>query len=128
MKKQQIIKEIQNFIKSNQNLDDESWAWYDLPSTDELDYMVLMDWQEGYDKNEHDTFIKEGYGLNVSIRIDKGQYFKCDNPYPIANEQGDIIEGCTLSDKDIEDNFKSMAEFMYDQYKNAIKLEKFNLY
>ena len=127
MNKKEIIEEIQNFIKNNQNLDMDSWAWYNLPDSDNFSYIILIDWQEGYDKGEHKTFIKNGYGLNVSIRINNGQYFKCDNPYPIANKYGDIIDGCTLSDEDIKDNFKSMSEFMYKQYTSAIESEEFSL-
>ena len=119
MEKEKCIKEIQKFIEQNVTLDHESWAWYDLPDESDLHYIVMLDWQEGYDENENTTFINKGEGLNVSIRVDVGQYFKCDNPYPICNDIGDVIDGCTLDDNDTKDNYKSMAEYMYELFQQA---------
>jgi hypothetical protein len=121
-----LVNEIQQFLQEYALEDLEGWAWYKLPSTDNFNYIVLLDWQEGYDEDEVETFIKGGYGLNVSIRIDDGSYFKNDTPYPICDDSGECLTGCTLSDSDIEDNFKSMAEYMYDQYQEAIRCEKFS--
>ena len=33
-----------------------------------------MDWQEGYDTEPENPFITDGYGLNVSVRVDTGNY------------------------------------------------------
>ena len=120
MQKAKCIKGIQEFIKKHATtLEHDAWAWYDLPDESDLHYLVMLDWQEGYDENENTTFVNNGEGLNVSIRVDVGQYFKYDNPYPICNEDGDVIDGCTLSDEDIKDDYKSMAEYMYELFQQA---------
>ena len=130
MNKDKLIKRLQSFIKKNKNLDMDAWAWLDI-SKEELgtlqDYLILLDWQEGYDKNENETFIKDGYGLNVSIRVNHNMYFATDNPMPIVNDLGDMIDGCTLSSKDIDDNFKNVSSFIIDELEHAIKFDDINI-
>ena len=127
MSKQAIITDVQNLLKDYANtLEYDEWAWCVLPSSENYSYIALLEWQEGFDKNDHETFVKDGYGLDISVRIDNGQYFKCDNPYPICDEHGDCLTGCGFSDNDIKDNFKSMAEYVYDLYNTAIECESFS--
>lgn len=124
MQKEKCIKEIQKFIQEyHEKLDLDAWAWYDLPDESDLHYLVMLDWQEGYDENENSKYIKNGVGLNVSIRVDVGQYFKYDNPYPICNDDGDVIDGVTLDESDLKDNFKSTAEYMYELFQQAKQCE-----
>ena len=104
-----------------------SWAYCSLPSTENFNYMVVMEYQEGFDKDEHETFIHDGYGLEISVRINKGQYFRNDNPYPIVNSYCDCLDGCTLSDNDIKDDFNSITDFIYDQYRYATENEQYSL-
>lgn len=130
MNKDKLIKKVQNFINETQTLDIDKWAWLDI-SKDELgtlqDYLILLDWQDGYDKDINETFIKNGYGLNISIRVNRNMYFATDNPMPTTNNSDDIIDGCTLSDKDIEDNFKNVSEFIIDELEYAIKFDDINI-
>ena len=130
MNKDKLIKRVQDLIQKNKNLNLDAWAWLDI-SKKELDasqdYLILLDWQGGYDENENETFIKDGYGLNVSIRVNHNMYFAPDNPMPIVNSSGDIIEGITLSDKDIDDNFKRVSEFIIDELEYAIKFDNINV-
>ena len=129
MNKDKLIKRVQNFINENKNLDMDAWAWLDI-SKEELgtlqDYLILLDWQEGYDENENKTFIKGGYGLNISIRVNHNMYFATDNPMPTINNSGNIIDGCTLSNKDIDDNFKNVSSFIIDELEYAIKFDDIN--
>ena len=129
MNKDKLIKRVQNFLKGNKNINMEEWAWLDI-SKEELgtqqDYLILLDWQEGYDEDEHKTFVKDGYGLNISVRVNHNMYFATDNPMPIANSSGDIIDGCTLSDEDVNDNFKSISTFIIDELEYAIKFDDIN--
>ena len=129
MNKNKLIKRVQNFIKKTQTIDMDEWAWLDI-SKEELgtsqDYLILLDWQKGYDENENKKFVKQGYGLNVSIRVNHNMYFATDNPMPIVNNSGDIIDGCTLSDKDIDDNFKNVSTFIIDELEYAIKFDDIN--
>ena len=121
MNKEQCVKEIKKFLeKQVPVLESEkgAWAWYNLPEESELPYIVLLDWQEGYDENDHERFIQNGYGLNVSIRADVGQYFKCDNPYPICTEQGDVLDGLTMYE-----NFEEIAEYLYNLFQQAKECE-----
>ena len=130
MNKDKLIKRVQNLIQKNKNLNLDEWAWLDI-SKEELDtsqdYLILLDWQEGYDENKNETFIKDGYGLNVSIRVNHNMYFATDIPMPIINSSGDIIDGITLSDKDIDDNFKRVSEFIIDELEYAIKFDNINV-
>ena len=130
MNKDKLIKRVQDLIQKNKNLNLDAWAWLDI-SKKELDasqdYLILLDWQGGYDENENETFIKDGYGLNVSIRVNHNMYFAPDNPMPIVNSSGDIIDGITLSDKDIDDNFKRVSEFIIDELEYAIKFDNINV-
>ena len=130
MNKDKLIKKVQNFINKTQTLDIDEWAWLDI-SKDELgtsqDYLILLDWQDGYDKNENKKFVKQGYGLNVSVRVNHNMYFATDNPMPIINNLGDVIEGCTLSDEDVKDKFKSISTFMIDELEYAIKFDDINI-
>ena len=129
MNKDKLIKKVQNFINKTQTLDIDEWAWLDI-SKDELgtlqDYLILLDWQDGYDKNENKKFVKQGYGLNVSVRVNHNMYFATDNPMPIINNLGEVIEGCTLSDEDVKDKFKSISTFMIDELEYAIKFDDIN--
>ena len=54
-------------------------------------------------------------------------YFATDDPMPIMNSSGDIIDGCTLSDKDIDNNFKRVSEFIIDELEYAIKFDNINV-
>ena len=116
--------DIKNFLNEYAKSTLDGWAWLRLPSSENKDYICLLDWQEGYDLNEKETFIKDGYGLNVSIRIDNGEYFKNDTLYPYDEKTGDCLTGCTLSDADIKDNFDSMADFVVELYNQAIEMEE----
>lgn len=123
-----LNQEIQNFLKENcvdRKLDMDAWAWYNLPSSDNYDYILLLEWQDGYDKDEHSDFIKEGYGLNASIRIDEGQMFKYDNPYPICSKQGDCIDGYSIEFVDVKNGFKNLTHALLQDYKLALKSEQF---
>ena len=126
MGKETIIKDVQNLLKNHAlTLDYDSWVWCELPSSENHKYIALLEWQEGFDKNDKETFVKDGYGLDISVRVDNGQYFAYDNPYPICDDNGDCLTGCGLSDNDIKDNFKSMAEYIYDLYQTALECEKY---
>ena len=123
-----LNKEVRDFLTRNtvkNKLDISAWAWYELPSSDNHDYILLLEWQEGYDENDNTEFLKNGYGLNVSVRVDMGQYFKCDNPYPIANEHGDCIVGYSIEFVDVKNGFKDLTHALLHDYKLAIKREKF---
>ena len=130
MNKDKLIKKVQNFINKTQTLDMDEWAWLDI-SKEELgtsqDYLILLDWQDGYDENENKKFVKQGYGLNVSIRVNHNMYFATDNPMPIVNNLGEIVDGCTLSDKDINDKFKSVSTFIINELEYAIKFDDLNI-
>ena len=130
MNKDKLIKRVQNFINKTQTLDIDEWAWLDI-SKEELgtsqDYLILLDWQDGYDENENTKFVKQGYGLNVSIRVNHNMYFAIDNPMPIVNNLGEIVDGCTLSDKDINDKFKSISTFIINELEYAIKFDDLNM-
>lgn len=129
MNKDKLIKRVQKFIQEDKNLNMDEWAWLDI-SKEELgtsqDYLILLDWQEGYDKNENKKFIKQGYGLNISIRVNHNMYFATDNPMPVVNNSGELIDGCTLSDEDIKDNFKHIATFIINELEYAIKFDNIN--
>ena len=130
MNKDKLIKRVQNFINKTQTLDIDEWAWLDI-SKEELgtsqDYLILLDWQDGYDENENTKFVKQGYGLNVSIRVNHNMYFAIDNPMAIVNNLGEIVDGCTLSDKDINDKFKSISTFIINELEYAIKFDDLNM-
>lgn len=111
--------QVQKFLQETATPNLEGWAWFNLPSTENYNYIVLVDWQEGYDTEPENPFITDGYGLNVSVRVDTGNYFKCDNPYPICTEHGDVIDGYTLSRADIENNFSDVAEDVMAMYEQA---------
>ena len=124
-----LNQEIQEFLKENctdRKLDMDAWAWYNLPSSDNYDYILLLEWQEGYDKDDNSDFIKEGYGLNASIRIDVGQYFKNDNPMPCCTKQGDVIDGYSIEFADTKNGFKNLTRYLLQDYKLALKSEKIN--
>ena len=130
MNKDKLIKRVQNFINKNQTLDMDEWAWLDIIKEElgtQQDYLILLDWQEGYDENEHETFVKDGYGLNISIRVNHNMYFATDNSMPIVNNLGEIVDGCTLSDKDINDKFKSISTFIINELEYAIKFDDLNI-
>ena len=121
MKKEQLVKEIREFLEKQVPVlesDKSAWAWYTLPEESELPYLVLLEWQEGYDENDNERFIQEGYELTVSVRVDTDQYFKCDNPYPICTEYGDVIDGLTMYE-----NFQEIAEDLYDLFQQAKECE-----
>ena len=130
MNKDKLIKRVQKFIQENKNLNMEEWAWLDI-SKEELgtqqDYLILLDWQEGYDEDEHKTFVKDGYGLNVSIRVNHDMYFATDNPMPIINILGDILDGCTLSEADLIDNFESISKWVVNELEFAIEFDDMNI-
>lgn len=129
-KEQQLIKQIAQFIKSNTDMGADTWAYIPI-SSDVLNsrnnYLILMDWQEGYDETEHTKYIKNGYGLNVTVRVDHDQYFACDNPYPVCNIEGDCIDGFTLSVEDEADNFISVAQSILSLLKNALLVDEMNI-
>lgn len=130
MNKDKLVKRVQKFVQEYKNLNMEEWAWLDI-SKEELgtrnDYLIMLDWQEGYDENEHETFIKDGYGLNISIRVNHDMYFATDNPMPTINVLGEVSDGCTLSEADLKDNFESISKWVVNELEFVIEFDEMNM-
>lgn len=122
----QIINRIQKFLKQYATEDLEGVATLELPPSENLEYLVILDWQEGYDPEETEMFIKDGLGLNASVRINDA-YFKDDCSYPFISDDGDALTGSTLNEVDVREGFSSLAEFLFDNYKEALDNEKYYL-
>lgn len=105
-----------------QNKEVGSWAYYFL----DCEYEVMLEWLEGYDSVSDNFFLYKGHNLEVSIRTRKGQFFECDNSYPVINQQGDVLEGMSLQSYDLKDNFKLITDYILSQYKFLLKLNAVN--
>lgn len=105
-----IKKQLKEFLQEYAKPELEGWAWLNLPNN----LLCVLDWQNGYDVNEQSMFISDGYGLNASIRVDAGQYFKDDNPYPVVN--GECLDTYTIGEGDVKENFSSLVDELYDNF------------
>ena len=101
--------EIQKFLGKYAKHDLEGYAYLDI--TDDI--MVMLAWTEGTDgrtyPNEflwHDN--DRDYLLEVSLRKNKGETFKDDNPY--------LNEGCAMSleETDMQDGFEKVSRTIVD--------------
>lgn len=119
----EIKEQVKKFLCETATPDLEGWAWFNLPATDKFNYLVMLDWENGFDDEPDNPFIQDGYGLTVSIRVETGTYFKNDNPYPICTEQGDVIGSYTLSNGDIENGFADATDDIMAMYEQAKECE-----
>ena len=69
-------------------------------------HSIVLDWIEGYDKDENNPFVKDGYGLEASLRKTRSSFFVGDWEY--AYDDSSI----SLADSDKEDNGERVIDYL----------------
>lgn len=61
-------------------------------------HSIVLDWVEGYDNDENNPFVKDGYGLEASLRKTKSSFFVGDWEYAY-DDSSMSLEGSDKDDK-----------------------------
>lgn len=69
-------------------------------------HSIVLDWIEGYDKDENNPFVKDGYGLEASLRKTKSSYFVSDWEYAYDDSS------MSLEGSDKEDNGERVIDYL----------------
>lgn len=69
-------------------------------------HSIVLDWIEGYDKDENNPFVKEGYGLEASLRKTKSSFFVGDWEYAYDDSS------MSLEGSDKEDNGERVIDYL----------------
>lgn len=69
-------------------------------------HSIVLDWVEGYDKDENNPFVKDGYGLEASLRKTKSSFFVGDWEY--AYDDSSV----SLEGSDKEDNGERIIDYL----------------
>lgn len=127
----ELENKVKNFLKEYAKPSLEGYATLELPKINnkqELNYIVIIEWQEGFDPSEavNNPFIdNEGYGLDISIRVDKGMYFRNDNPYPVISENEEYL--LTGYNPTSVEQLDEIGDWIVTDYTLAIQKEKYSI-
>ena len=69
-------------------------------------HSIVLDWIEGYDNDENNPFVKDGYGLEASLRKTKSSYFVSDWEYAYDDSS------MSLEGSDKEDNGERVIDYL----------------
>ena len=69
-------------------------------------HSIVLDWIEGYDKDESNPFVKDGYGLEASLRKTKSSFFVGDWEYAYDDSS------LSLEGSDKEDNGERVIDYL----------------
>ena len=69
-------------------------------------HSIVLDWIEGYDKDDNNPFVKDGYGLEASLRKTKSSYFVSDWEYAYDDSS------MSLEGSDKEDNGERVIDYL----------------
>lgn len=69
-------------------------------------HSIVLDWIEGYDKDENNPFVKDGYGLEASLRKTKSSFFVGDWEYAYDDSS------MSLEGSDKEDNGERVIDYL----------------
>ena len=69
-------------------------------------HSIVLDWVEGYDNDENNPFVKDGYGLEASLRKTKSSFFVGDWEY--AYDDSSV----SLEGSDKEDNGERIIDYL----------------
>lgn len=69
-------------------------------------HSIVLDWVEGYDNDENNPFVKEGYGLEASLRKTKSSFFVGDWEYAYDDSS------MSLEGSDKEDNGERVIDYL----------------